>query len=206
MESSLEPLARFLPIPGRFVGHTAEYSVGETSATVCWLPDSTIRTPGKTTIFNTIWLNERVKEDLPTELVDYIFLHENGHARRSRLNRLKFLVLALSLALTFVVAFCLTIAVGVEAVSNPVYSLETVAIVVIIGFSLAALAGEGHRRVLWNEELRAELNVAQALGPDEYQRRHDRFEELRDRRALGTLRRRLFYPSADEVVTTFQSQ
>ena len=196
----LKALARLLPIPGRFVGHTNEYSVGETSATVCWLPNSTIRTPGKTTILNTIWLNERVKEDFPSDLVEHLFLHEHGHARRSRLGRLKFLLLALGFALAFAVMFCLTVAFGVEAVSNPVYPLETVGIVVMISLGITVLAGEGHRRVLWNEELRAELNVVRVLGSDEYRRRYDQFEARRDRGVVGRLRRRLFYPSADEVV------
>jgi len=202
----LKPLAQLLPLPGRFVGHTAEYSVGETSASVCWLPDTTIRTPGRTTIFNTIWLNERVKEDFPTELVDYLFLHEHGHARRSRLGRLKFLLLALGFGLAFVVAFCLTVAFGVEAVSNSVYSLETGIIAVTVGVGITLLAGEGYRRVLWNEELRAELNVVRALGSDEHRRRYERFEEQRDRGVLGRLRRQLFYPNADEVIATARNQ
>ncbi|MBX0296991.1 hypothetical protein [Haloarcula nitratireducens] len=164
------------------------------------MPNAVIGTPGKTTIFNTIWVNERVKDELPAELIEYLILHEHGHASRSVAVRLKFLVLTVGLAVTTVALLFLTMIVGTTAVFNPMYSLVQGAIVVIIGLVFATFAATGYRQVRWNEELRAERNALRGLGPAEYRRRHDQFERLRNRGIIEQLKRRLFYPTVDEVV------
>ncbi|MCD2200632.1 hypothetical protein LPA44_12085 [Halobacterium sp. KA-4] len=170
------------------------------------MPDEVIGAPGKTTIFNTIWLNERVKCDLSTELVEYLFLHEHGHASRSPTARLKFIVLTVSLASLTVGFICLTIAVGVIGVLDPIYSLVQGAIAVLIGIVFATLTGKGYLRVIRNEELHAELNVVHELGTEEFRRRHELFEETRDRGPIEVLQRRLFYPTMDMVVAASQDQ
>lgn len=199
-------IARVVPLPGHFVGDTENYTAGEVSAPVCWLPNRVIGVPGKTTVFNTIWLNERVKQDLPAELVAYIFLHEHGHATRSAFDRLRFVSLTIGLAVIAAALVCFAITVGVIALFASVYSVVQGAIVVVVSLGLAAVAGEGYRRVVQHEELRAELNVVQELGPIEYRRRHAAFEERRDRGVISRIRRHLLYPSPDTVVTEFRNQ
>jgi len=79
-----------------------------------------MRAPAKATVFNTIRLNENLTERYPQDVVEYIFLHERGHASRSRINLVWFLLgttltfLAAGVSVGFVVVF------GLFAATNPI--------------------------------------------------------------------------------------
>lgn len=134
-------LASLFPVPGRYIGEQEAFSVGDVQATVYWIPDNVLHVPGRATVLNNIWLNERARDDLSPELLEYLFLHEHGHAQRSLWGLLKLYTLALLFGLGTVGLALLTIAVGVAALWNPVFSLTDGAGALFVCLVLTLLVG-----------------------------------------------------------------
>lgn len=206
MNRIISLLVSLFPVPGRYIGEQKEFSVGDVQATVYWIPDSVLDSLGRATMSNNIWLNERVTDDLPTELVEYLFLHEHGHARRSLAGRLQFYALATLTTVGTLGLALLTMSVAVTALWNPIYSVSQGVAGLLLCLMLTLAAGAAYRHVMRTEELRAELNVVQALGPEEYRRRHQKFEDYRDRGLRAKLRRRLLYPTDDTVIERYENR
>jgi hypothetical protein len=75
--------------------------------------------PGKTTVFNRIQLNQRLRREFPEDLVEYTFLHERGHANRGGAGRISFLISTIGSLFVSVALFGLALLLVASAVSNP---------------------------------------------------------------------------------------
>lgn len=76
-------------LPARWTREGTVFHVQGVSATVHWLPTGEMNSLGRTTVLNTIYLDERIKREYPHHVVEYVVLHELGHASRSRAFRTK---------------------------------------------------------------------------------------------------------------------
>lgn len=181
-------------LPSAYIGRQSEIEAAGVSEHVYWIPADIMRAPAKATVFNTIRLNENLTERYPQDVVEYIFLHERGHAARSRINLVWFLLgttltfLAAGVSVGFVVVF------GLFAATNPI---PQVIGLLVLSLCLSTVFSWLFCRVKFKEELRAERYALNQLGEDEFRRRSETYEEIVDRSRYDRLKRRLFYPSVD---------
>lgn len=185
-------------LPSVYIGRKSEIEAAGISEQVYWIPADIMRAPAKATVFNTIRLNENLTERFPRDVIEYIFLHERGHASRSRINRVWFLLrttstfIAAGLSVVFVVAF------GLFAATNPI---PQVAGLLVLSLCLLTVFSWLFCRVKFKEELRAEQYALNQLGEDEFRRRSEMYEEIVNRSWDGRFKRRLFYPSVETVIS-----
>lgn len=185
-------------LPSVYIGRKSEIEAAGISEQIYWIPAYIMSAPAKTTVFNTIRLNENLTERYPRDVVEYIFLHEQGHATRSRMSRVWFLLrttstfIAAGLSVVFVVTF------GLFAATNP-----TLYVAGLLVLSLCQLTVFSWLfcRVKFKEELRAEQYVLNKLGEDEFRRRSEMYEEVASRSWDSRFRKRLFYPSVETVIS-----
>jgi hypothetical protein len=199
MKSFKTLLARRLPIPSDWVGEKSEFAAAGDSGDVYWIPEQMMNAPGKTTVFNRIQLNQRLRREFPEDLVEYTFLHERGHANQGVAGRISFLISTIGSLSVSVVFFGLALLLVASAVSNP--TLPTVGAGISF-FGLSSLFGWLFCRARKNEELRAEWYALDRLGEAEFRRRYQLWEEKADRSLWGRLQRRFFYPELETVLAT----
>jgi len=198
MRKDIFLLLQISVLPSAYIGRESEIEAAGVSEQVYWIPADIMHAPAKATVFNTIRLNESLTERFPQDVIEYIFLHERGHTARSRMNLMRFLLgttltfVAAGLSAVFVVTF------GLFAVTNLIPQ-----VVGLLVLSLCLLTA-----FLWlfcqlrfKEELRAEQYALNQLGEDEFRRRSETYEEIVDRSRYDQLKRRLFYPSVDTVIS-----
>ena len=167
------------------------------SDSVYWIPADIMHAPAKATVFNTIRLSENLTERFPQDVVEYIFLHERGHAARSRVNLAWFLLRTTS---TFVVAglsALFAVVFGFFAATNPI---PQVVVLLVLSLFLSTVFLWLFCRVKFKEELRAEQYALNQLGENEFRRRSEKYEKIVNRNWYDRLKRRLFYPSVDTVI------
>lgn len=185
-------------LPSVYVGRKSEIEAAGVSEQVYWIPADIMRAPAKATVFNTIRLNENLTERFPQDVVEYIFLHERGHATRSRVDRAWFFfqttstLMITGLSSVFVAVF------GFFAATNPI---PQVAGLLVLSLCLLTVFSWLFCRVKFKEELRAEQYVLNQLGENEFRRRSEMYEEIVDRSCGSRFKRRLFYPSVETVIS-----
>lgn len=194
--------ARRLLVPSGWIGEKSNFEAAGESGEIYWIPDRMMNAPAKTTVFNNIRLSESLYQDFPQEVVEYIFLHERGHADRNRINQVLFAGISVLSFFLFGVFLTFTIIFAVLASTNltlPIFG------VVIFFFGLSALLGWFYCRVQMNEELRAERYALDKLGEEEFRRRHKMWENLVNRDMFSRLQRQLFYPEIETVISTYRA-
>lgn len=185
-------------LPAKWTQEGSEFCVQGESATVYWVSAESEEKMGKTTVFNTIYLNEQLKSAYPHHLVEYVVLHEMGHASQSRRSRIKHYTLTI---LFFVLAAIL----GALAVFFATKSLKAdpalsgaLSVVVLLA---AVFSAETFRRKRQEEELQAELNALDTLGVAEFARRRGEIEQKHKRGIFDKLTRALFYPTLADILS-----
>lgn len=200
MENLKSFAARRFPLPSRYIGEKSLYKAGGESATVYWVPEDRMNTPGKTTIFNNIRLSEELRRDFPGDVVDYVFLHELGHANRGGWKRVLYVVATIgSFVATPVLALFTLILTGLIIPDISLLRIGAVAAFLV----LTILVGLFHCRVQWGEELKAELFALEKLGEAEFCRRRTEWEESVDRGFFSKLQKRLYYPEEGEILSAY---
>lgn len=198
MRNGIFRLLKISVLPSAYIGRKSEIEAEGVSEQVYWIPADIMRVPAKATVFNTIRLNENLTERFPKDVVEYIFLHERGHTDRSLMDLSWFLLgttstfVAAGLSVIFVIVF------GLFAATNPI---PQVVGLLFLSLCLLTAFSWSFCRVRFKEELRAEQYALNQLGKDEFRRRSEMYEEIVDRSWYGRLKRRLFYPSVDTVIS-----
>lgn len=198
MEAFTSVLARWLPLPSERIGERCEYEVAGESSSVYWVPESRMKAPAKTTLFNRIQLSEGLKRDFSEDVIEYVFLHERGHANQDAKTRIKFAALSTG---SFLLAFVLLVFTLVFAVMV-VPELTLMRTVAAFGFLVATiLVAWAHCGIKRDEELRAERYALDRLGHEKFLRRRRKWEQTVDRGVSARVQRRLFYPDEDTIIS-----
>lgn len=166
---------------------------------VYWVAARRWPAAGQFTPVGTIILNEDRLADLPDGTVDYVFLHEVGHARLPGIVTLVLYAVRLLLTVAVVLGLFWLI-LGVTMVESPGIaiggSVELSPWPWIVTFlSLVGLVG-----VSWIHEGHADLFVVSKIGGGSYLRWHDEVAQNSGAGGLYRVFRRFFYPSPRLVI------
>jgi Zn-dependent protease with chaperone function len=198
-------LARRLPVPSSWIGKKSEFEAAGESGDVYWIPEQKMNAPGKTTVFNRIRLSEHLRRDFSIDVVEYIFLHERGHAERGWVGRIKYVSMTfVSLLLTILSLLFAIVLAGIVVANISLVEAGTVGFF----FGLSIWFGWLYCRVQRNEELRAECYALNSLGEKEFRRRRNMWEKERkgQRGTFARLQRRYFYPEEDTIFSTYDEE
>lgn len=178
------------------VGETVYRTHGETHR-VYWIDAERWPIGGQYTPFGTVVLNEHRLGHLSEEAVDYVFLHEVGHGRRSNVATVSVyavrsvVTLAAVLGLPWVVSRWVR---SVVADSPPTGSDPSWRSVGSLGLIAAVVL------VSWLDEGAAEMFAVSKLGAKSYRRRRDEFLDGAEGGLVLRSIRRLIYPHPRLVI------
>lgn len=193
--------ARRFPLPSEWMGEKFEYEAAGESAQVYKIPDNWMVAQAKTTLSNRIWLNENLLHDFSDEAVEYVFLHELGHANRNVGERLEFTLTATGSLVVSLILFFLTAKMASRAIEGLI--LERI-VVILITSAMAIGIAWVHFRIRRNEELRADLYALNKLGQEEFLKRRRKLEQAVDRGVNARVQRRLVYPDEDAILAAYK--
>lgn len=162
---------------------------------VFWVEADQWPLAGQCTPFGTILLNDSKLQDLPKEVVDYIFLHEVGHSKLSRILSLGSVVIRIPLMFIAILGIPFFISRWLAfLVSRPQISqLATYSIAVLIVDSLILLP---LIVISWLDEGYAELFAISKMGQTAYRRSLEMKREHSNRGVITRVLSILYPPSS----------
>lgn len=170
----------------------SEYSASEVTQTVYWFRNDSKRM-GDYSPLGTILLNERLRDDYSEDVVDYVFLHEVGHAQMGIIGRTSFWAAYLVSGLLFITGVISLPNTLLEAVqTSPSSSMLPVYIAVTLGITVAAAVP--FTLVCWLDEALAELFAISKIGISRYQSVKQEIEKESEGGLLRKIRIRIQYP------------
>ncbi|UWG48345.1 Zn-dependent protease with chaperone function [Halanaeroarchaeum sp. HSR-CO] len=154
---------------------------------------------GQYTPFGTVVLNADRLDDLSTEAVDYVFLHEIGHGQRSAISTVFVYAVRTVVTLAAVLGLPLLGRRWVRSVGRASSSAEAIRSSSRLSIrGLGLVAGVGF--VSWLDEGAAEVFALSKLGVTSYRRRRREFIDGADVGVAFRSLRRLVYPPPRLVV------
>jgi hypothetical protein len=181
------------------VSREEPYQANGEKQDVFWVNAENWPFAGQYTLFGTILLNEHRLNDAPDDIVDYVFLHEVGHAKLPTIIGLITIFIRLPLLILAIIGVPALIARWIGfAFSSPsidqflVFSAITVLMILLILVPMIT--------IWWLDEGHAELFVVSKLGVKEYKKRHEIVDDYADRDFITRLIRWTLYPNPEHVV------
>jgi hypothetical protein len=139
-----------------------------------------------------------LKRDFSEDVIEYIFLHERGHASQDAKTRVKFAVFSIGSLGLATVFLLFTLVFATIVIPEPTF----VRVTAVLGFICATiLIAKSHCGIKRNEELRAEHYALDRLGKEEFLRRRQKWEQAVDRGVSARVQRRFFYPDEDTILS-----
>lgn len=180
-------------------GHAkpSEYAVGDVERRVIWVDSDRWPLAGQY-LFGTILFNEPQLEEMPSDVVDYVFLHEVGHGQLPSLVRPLFSLLRYLLMLTAV--FTLPPLIGLLAlafITSPLPELDPLVAVYLTSVAMVLVPLV---TISWLDEGYAEAYTVSQLVGEEYLRRTRVISRRSESGQIKQILHRLIYPPPRLVV------